>query len=240
MELCGGRLARYVHQLRLPHDLGHLELETLGRLAVVVNSLAVEALIEVLACVFERGEFLALAAVAGHHQVCCMFHDLILTYCAVCVKRKVCTNNEICVVPNSVVTLEAHGHQKDRIGSGAVVAVVTEEAGGRKAVRYAQVPLLQKRLFRARFAAAPAGVPGAKKGEGGKMIPILQTQFVQVALPIMFSVLVAAWWQNKRVDDLKDTINKRLDGIEERLKNIQSRLENFAERIVRLETSKWQ
>ena len=78
------------------------------------------------------------------------------------------------------------------------------------------------------------------------MMPILQTQFVQVALPIMFSVLVAAWWQNKRVDDLKDAMNERFASIEKHLEKIdaqldkiETRLEEFAGRIIRLETSKW-
>jgi|AmaraimetP72IA01_FD_contig_31_1642269_length_1081_multi_18_in_0_out_0_4 hypothetical protein len=64
---------------------------------------------------------------------------------------------------------------------------------------------------------------------------ILQSQFVQIALPIMFTILVASWWQNKRVEDLRDAINKRLDDIVARLGRIEAKLENHADRLARLE-----
>lgn len=60
---------------------------------------------------------------------------------------------------------------------------------------------------------------------------ILQNQFVQVALPIMFTVLIAAWMNSKGLDG----INRRLDDIVARLGRIETKLEGHDERIVRLE-----
>jgi sensor domain CHASE-containing protein len=66
-------------------------------------------------------------------------------------------------------------------------------------------------------------------------INILQQPFVQVALPIVIAVTIAAWLQNKRfedqgrrIDELRSDMNKRLDRIE-------TKLEGFNERITRLE-----
>jgi hypothetical protein len=60
---------------------------------------------------------------------------------------------------------------------------------------------------------------------------ILQNQFVQVALPIMFTVLIAAWMNGKGLDGVKG----RLDDIVARLGRIEGKLEGHDERIVRLE-----
>lgn len=62
------------------------------------------------------------------------------------------------------------------------------------------------------------------------MNPMLQ-QFTSVALPIILAFAIAAWLQNKRLDD----IVRRLDAIEKRLAAIEARLSDLSERIVRLE-----
>ena len=60
---------------------------------------------------------------------------------------------------------------------------------------------------------------------------ILQNQFVQVALPIMITVLIAAWMNGKGLDG----VNRRLDDVVARLGRIEVKLEGHDERIVRLE-----
>ena len=93
---------------------------------------------------------------------------------------------------------------------------------------------------------------------------ILQSPFIQTALPIMFTVLIAVWINNrtidgvnKRMDDLRadmtrtqdtlradmtraqDTLradmNARFDKIEATLERIERKLDNHEERLVRLE-----
>ncbi len=60
---------------------------------------------------------------------------------------------------------------------------------------------------------------------------ILQQPFIQVALPIMVALTLAAWLQNKRFDD----VNRRIDEIIRRLDRIETKLDNHNERIARLE-----
>ena len=55
--------------------------------------------------------------------------------------------------------------------------------------------------------------------------------FLTTALPIMFTILIAAWMNSKGFDG----VNKRLDDIVARLGRIRSKLESHDERIVRLE-----
>ena len=58
------------------------------------------------------------------------------------------------------------------------------------------------------------------------MIPlaqIAQTPFMQIALPIVITLIVAAWNNNKRFDDM----NRRFDGVEKRLDRIDDRLERI-------------
>jgi hypothetical protein len=57
--------------------------------------------------------------------------------------------------------------------------------------------------------------------------------FLSTALPIMFTILIAAWMNSKGFDG----VNKRLDDIAARLGRIELKLENHDERIVRL--GKW-
>ena len=71
---------------------------------------------------------------------------------------------------------------------------------------------------------------------------ILQSQFVQVALPIMFTVLIASWINNKafdtisrRIDDLRADMNTRFGEVNVRLERIERKLDNHDERLVRLE-----
>ena len=82
---------------------------------------------------------------------------------------------------------------------------------------------------------------------------IVKLPFVQVALPIMLTFVVATWYQNKRVDDvnrrldelrtdmnrqiaeLRTDMNRQFGEIKEILKAIQAKLENHNERITRLE-----
>jgi hypothetical protein len=49
-----------------------------------------------------------------------------------------------------------------------------------------------------------------------------QQPFVQVALPIIVTIAIATLYQGKRLDDLRDSINKRFDAIERRLERIES------------------
>lgn len=43
-----------------------------------------------------------------------------------------------------------------------------------------------------------------------------QQPFFQVALPIIGTFAIATWFQSKRIDDLRDSMGKRLDAIEQR------------------------
>jgi hypothetical protein len=60
---------------------------------------------------------------------------------------------------------------------------------------------------------------------------ILNSQFVQVALPIVLTIFIAAWINGKSID----SINRRLDDIVARLERIEKKLDDHAERIARLE-----
>lgn len=71
---------------------------------------------------------------------------------------------------------------------------------------------------------------------------IVKLPFVQVALPIMLTFVVATWYQNgrmddlnKRMDELRADMNRQFAEIREILRAIQSKLENHGERITRLE-----
>jgi archaellum component FlaC len=75
---------------------------------------------------------------------------------------------------------------------------------------------------------------------------LLQQPFFQVTLPLMGTIIVATWAMvsvnNRRLDDMRDGFNKRLDDMIRRLDRIETRLDNiegvlrdFAQRITRLE-----
>jgi len=70
----------------------------------------------------------------------------------------------------------------------------------------------------------------------------LNSQFVQVALPIMITLAIAAWANksgidgvNKRLDDLVARINHMETSITERLDRIEATLRDHGERITRLD-----
>jgi len=78
------------------------------------------------------------------------------------------------------------------------------------------------------------------------MNPFLQSPFVQIALPIMITLVatiwIASWSQNKRFDDLRQDMDHRfselrrdLDQIIVRLDRIELKLEGHEQRLVRLE-----
>jgi len=78
------------------------------------------------------------------------------------------------------------------------------------------------------------------------MNPFLQIPFVQIALPIMITLVatiwIASWSQNKRFDDLRQDMGHRfnelrrdLDQIILRLDRIELKLEGHEQRLVRLE-----
>ena len=67
---------------------------------------------------------------------------------------------------------------------------------------------------------------------------LLQQPFIQIALPIIVTFIVAAWLNNRRTNDLAkrlDDLARRLDRIEARLDSIEKTLREFGERITRLE-----
>ncbi len=60
---------------------------------------------------------------------------------------------------------------------------------------------------------------------------ILQQPFIQVALPILIGLTLAACLQNRRFDD----VNRRIDEVIGLLDRIETKLDNHNERIARLE-----
>ncbi len=78
---------------------------------------------------------------------------------------------------------------------------------------------------------------------------ILNSPFMQVALPIMMTFAIATWYQSKRVDDLRsdmnrrfedlnrhfDGVNRRLDKIDESLREVGNLLATHDHRITRIE-----
>jgi hypothetical protein len=62
-----------------------------------------------------------------------------------------------------------------------------------------------------------------------------QQPFVQVALPIIVTFAIATLYQGKRIDDLRDSMNKRFDAVERRLERIESLLTDHDRRITVLE-----
>jgi hypothetical protein len=73
-------------------------------------------------------------------------------------------------------------------------------------------------------------------------VAVLNTQFVQVALPLMLSLAIAAWLNNrgidavgKRIDDLRGEMNGRFDEVFRRLDRLDEVLFDHDQKIVRLE-----
>jgi len=63
--------------------------------------------------------------------------------------------------------------------------------------------------------------------------------FFQVTLPLMGTIIVATWAMvsinNRRLDDLKDSIKDLRDSLNKRMDNIENLLRQYGERITRLE-----
>lgn len=72
----------------------------------------------------------------------------------------------------------------------------------------------------------------------------LNQPIFQITIPLIIAFVVtiwaASWSQNKRTEDIRESLNKRLDEIIERLKNIGKKLENHSGRIAKLEVARWQ
>jgi len=67
---------------------------------------------------------------------------------------------------------------------------------------------------------------------------ILNSGFVQIALPVVSAMWIGALVQNKRFDDMSkrfDDMNRRLDKLDERLARIETLLQVHDQRITRLE-----
>jgi hypothetical protein len=67
------------------------------------------------------------------------------------------------------------------------------------------------------------------------MQPWWQQPFFQVALPIMITFALTFWAHNRRIDDLKEALGKRLDAIKHRLERIEQLLTDHDRRITALE-----
>jgi hypothetical protein len=60
---------------------------------------------------------------------------------------------------------------------------------------------------------------------------VLQTPFVQVALPVLVTFVLAFWHQKKRIDD----VNRRIDEVIKGLDRIDAKLDTLTGRVTRLE-----
>jgi hypothetical protein len=63
----------------------------------------------------------------------------------------------------------------------------------------------------------------ASAGKKAMNPAILQIPFVQTALPVMFTILIAVWVNNKALDG----IHRRLDDIIKRLERIEIKLVSY-------------
>ncbi len=70
-------------------------------------------------------------------------------------------------------------------------------------------------------------------------VAILNTQFIQVALPIMVTLVLAAWLTNnssgKRIDDLRGDMKELKSEMNRRFDRVEALLSDHGERIVKLE-----
>lgn len=64
---------------------------------------------------------------------------------------------------------------------------------------------------------------------------ILNLPFVQIALPVMFTMWLTWLAQSKRFDDLRTDMNRQFEEVRRRLERIETKLESHNERIARLE-----
>jgi hypothetical protein len=58
-----------------------------------------------------------------------------------------------------------------------------------------------------------------------------QQPFIQVAVPIIVTFAIATLFQSKRIDDLRDSLGRRLDAIEQRLARIENLFTDHDRRI---------
>lgn len=63
--------------------------------------------------------------------------------------------------------------------------------------------------------------------------------FFTVALPILGGMFITGWWQNRRIDDLKDAMNERFREILARLEKIEERLSAVERKVDALEIKAW-
>jgi prefoldin subunit 5 len=64
---------------------------------------------------------------------------------------------------------------------------------------------------------------------------IIQLPFVQVALPIIVMFVGMMFYKSKRFDDLRDSLNKRIDEINKRIDEVMKRLDRIEDRLVKIE-----
>jgi predicted nucleic acid-binding Zn-ribbon protein len=71
------------------------------------------------------------------------------------------------------------------------------------------------------------------------MGPWWQQPFFQVALPIIITFVIATWYQSARINDLRDTLGKRIDDLGKRIDDLRadmnSRFEAVEKRLDRIE-----
>jgi hypothetical protein len=88
-------------------------------------------------------------------------------------------------------------------------------------------------------------------------MPLWQQPFVQIALPIIVSFVLATWYQNSRItdpheslskciDDLRDDMNARFSDVNARFNEVnagiggvEKRLERLEERVEALQERSW-
>src|ERR1022692_3819665 len=92
---------------------------------------------------------------------------------------------------------------------------------------------------------APEPTAQGDEGEEGReeiVNQVLQQPVIQIALPIIITIIVAAWMNNKGIDGVHkrlDDICRRLDAIEARLLGIENRLGTLERKVDALEIKAW-
>src|SRR5277367_2000747 len=67
-------------------------------------------------------------------------------------------------------------------------------------------------------------------------VTILNTPFVQFALPIVVTFIVAAWLNGKRLDDFKSDTYRRFEDVNRRFDQVDRHFDAMDKRFDRLET----
>ena len=65
---------------------------------------------------------------------------------------------------------------------------------------------------------------------------ILNSQFVQVSLPIVFTLAFGIWFNNKRIDDLRADLNRFESNVDARFDRVDARFERVDARFDRVDT----